>query len=86
MFGLHFEQRDKNDIPGLAEENPDGQGPWRLIQISLSRYVSNNQEDLKEYPRSHPKAIEGKIYLALLIVKSLRIFDGHLTLLMGPFN
>ena len=27
LFGLHFEQMDKNDIPGLAEENPDGQGP-----------------------------------------------------------
>ena len=34
----HFAKLDKNDIPGLQNEN--GQGPQKLVQRSLSRYMS----------------------------------------------
>ena len=62
---------DKNDIPGLQNENPDGRGPRRLVQRSLSRYMYKDN-DLKEYPRAHSKAKKGDIYLGLLLINDLR--------------
>ena len=75
LLEYHFALLDKEDIPGL--QNEIGQGPQKLVQRSLSRYMFSNSKDskdnaLKEYPRAHPKAMQGDIYLGLLLVKDLR--------------
>ena len=69
LLDEHFALLDRNDIPGLQNEN--GQGPRRLVQRSLSRYMYKDN-DLKEYPRAHSKAKKGDIYLGLLLINDLR--------------